>query len=239
MWKNLVCAAVVLNVLTLAAAPEALVDLPLNEGDVKAIQDVTPGKTEVRTINPEFMKWADGPQGKALAFDNADGKVKRGRVEFKIPAQLDITKGFSFVCTFKTGKELVRKRIYPFFRYSDAHEKSNGVYIFCFYNMIFVRTGVDGKQSELRTNTAKTPLKADTWYRLAVTYDGKTMRTYLDGALVAEGEVQLQKPKIHKFAMLGATGDLYGYGFDGALSQVKLFDRALTSDEVTAMQTEE
>ena len=239
MGKNLVCAVLLLNVLTLAAAPEALVDLPLNEGDLKAIQDAAPAKTAVKLENPEFLVWADGPQGKALAFNNADGKVKRGRVMFKIPAQLDVAKGFSFACTFKTGKELLPKRIYPLLRYADAHQKSNGVFIFCFYRMIFVRTGVDGKQYEVRTNAAKTPLKADTWYRLVVTHDGTAVRIYVNGTLAAAGEAPTQKPKIHSFGMLGSTGDIYGYGFDGVLSQVKLFDRALTADEVTAMQTEE
>ena len=239
MFKNLLSAAVLFPVTAFAAVPEALVDLPLNEGDLKAVQDVSPSKAAVRIENPEFISWEEGPQGKALAFANSDGPVKRGRVLVKIPARLDIAKGISFVCSFKTANKFARKRIYPLFRYSDAHQKSNGIFIFCFYHKIYVRTGVDGKQSDLVTNTAKTPLKADTWYRLAITYDGKTLSVWLDGKLAAAKEVQLQKPKKISFAMLGSTGDKYGYGFDGILSQVKIFDRALTPDEVTALQTEE
>ena len=239
MFKNLLSAAVLFPVMAFAAAPEALIDLPLNDGDLKAIQDVSQSKAAVRIENPEFISWVEGPQGKALAFANADGPVKRGRVLVKIPAKLNIAKGFSFACSFKTPNKFARKRIYPLFRYSDAHEKSNGIFIFCFYHKIWVRTGVDSKQSDLVTNSAKTPLQASTWYRLVVTYDGKTLSTWLDGKLAATKEVQLQKPKKMSSSMLGSTGDKYGYGFDGVLSQVKIFDRALTPDEVTALQTEE
>ena len=239
MFKNLLYSAALFPVMAIAAVPEALIDLPLNDGDLKAIQDVSPSKVAVRIENPEFISWVEGPQGKALAFTNADGPVKRGRVLVKIPAKLDIAKGFSFACTFKTGKEFARKRIYPLFRYSDAHQKSNGIFIFCFYHKIFIRTGADGKQCDLVTNTAKTPLQAETWYRLVVTYNGKTLTTWLDGKLAATQEVQLQNPKKSSFAMLGSTGDKYGYGFDGVLSQVKIFDRALTPDEVTSLQTAE
>jgi len=239
MFKCVFYSVVLLAVSTLFAMQEPLVELPLNEGDLKAIQDVSSTNATIRIENPEFLSWVDGPSGKAVAFANADGKVKRGRILVKMPATLNISKGFSFTCSFKTGKELLTKRIYPFFRFSDAHQKSNGVFIFCFYRMIYVRTGVDGKQDDMTTNASKTPLKADTWYRLAVTYDGKTLSTYLDGKLAASKEVQLQMPKKNSFAMFGSTGDIYGYGFDGVLSQVKIFDRALSSDEVTAMQAEE
>ena len=238
MFKILLYSAALFPVMAFAA-PEALVDLPLNEGDLKAIQDVSPANAEIKIENPEFISWADGPQGKALSFANADGPVKRGRVLVKMPAQLDIAKGFSFACTFKTGKEFALKRVYPLFRYSDAHEKSSGVFIFCFYHRIYVRTGVDGVQSELSTSTARTPLQADTWYRLVVTYDGTTLSTWLNGQLVASREAQIQKPKINAFAMLGSTADKWGYGFNGLLAQVKIFDRALTPDEVTAIQMEE
>lgn len=238
MFKKLFCPAVLFPVMAFASIPEALVDLPLNEGDLKAIQDVSPAKAAVKIANPEFISWVDGPQGKALAFSNADGRVKRGCVLVKIPARLDIAKGVSFACTFRTGKQFAPRRIYPLFRYADGHEKTAGIFIFCSWNMVWARIGSSGKHTDVRTKTTMESIKPDTWYRLVVTSDGKTVAIYLNGKLAASGKATPQKPKT-PYLQIGSTGDIYGYGFNGVISQVKVFDRALNAEEITAMQQED
>ena len=240
MLKKFLSSAVVLSAFAVSAAlPPAVVDMPLDEGDVNKITNTAPTKVRVRIANPEFLQWVEGADGQALQFNNADGKVKRGQVAFQMPAKLDISKGFSWVYTFKTSKDFAKKRINLLFRYADGHERSKGILIFCFYEMLYLRAGGDGKQNDMITNTAVTPIKPDSWYRVVMTYDGKTAKTYVNGKLAATQDMQIVKPVQHSYAMIGSSGDIYGYGFSGIITQVKIFDRALTDAEVTELQAAE
>ena len=198
-----------------------------------------PGKAKVNVVYPELMQWVEGADGQALQFSSPAGKVKRGRIMVKMPASVDISKAFSIAYTFKTSKDFAKKRVHALFRFADGHERSKGILIFCFYDMLYLRAGGDGKQADMTTNTAVTPIKADTWYKAVMTYDGKTAKTYVNGKLAASMDMKVQKPEQHSYLWIGASGDEYGYGFCGIISQFKLFDRALTEAEVTELQAAE
>jgi hypothetical protein len=240
MLKKFLTGAVVLGSFAVSAAiPQAALDLPLDEGDLKKIADTTPGKARVNVFNPEFLQWVEGADGQALQFNNAFGKVKRGQVAVKWPAKVDVSKAFTVSYTFKTAKDFPKKQVQALFRYADGHERSKGILIFCFYEMLYLRAGGDGKQFDLTTNTAVTPIKPDTWYRAVMTYDGKTARTYINGKLAVSKDMVIMKPVQHSYLLIGSSGDIYGYGFKGIIGQVKVFDRALTDAEVTELQTAE
>lgn len=238
MWKKLVCAATLLNVMVLVAAPAALIELPLDEGDFAKIADASAGKNPVQVLNQEFLKWTPGPQGQALEFNNADGKSLRGVVRVKMPATLDVTAGWTFSCVFKTGNDFIKKRIYPLMYFADGPSKKPGVFIFCSWNTIWVRCGKDGAHTDIRSKSSGESIKPDTWYRLVVTFDGKIVTVYQNGKVAASGEALPQKPKTPQLK-IGSTGDGYGYGWNGVIAQVKVFDRALTPEEVTALQQED
>ena len=111
MLKKFLSSAVVLSAFAVSAAlPPAVVDMPLDEGDVNKITNTAPNKVRVRVTNPEFMQWVEGANGQALQFNNADGKVKRGQVAFQMPAKLDISKGFSWVYTAALWLSIVHFR---------------------------------------------------------------------------------------------------------------------------------
>ncbi|MBQ6596437.1 MAG: LamG domain-containing protein [Lentisphaeria bacterium] len=238
MWKKVICTAAMLNAMVLVAAPEAVAELPLDEGDFAKIADVSAGKNQVQVLNREFLKWTQGPQGQALEFNNADGKSKRGAVRVKMPPALDITAGWSLSCVFKTGKDFVKKRIYPLMYFADGPAKKPGIFVFCSWNTIWTRCGTNGAHTDIRSKSSAESIKADTWYRLVVTFDGKTVRVYQNGKLAAAGEAVLQKPRT-ALLKIGSTGDGYGYGWNGVISQVKVFNRVLTAEEVTALQQED
>ncbi len=219
-------------------ANDAVIDLPLNEGDNAAIRDAAGNQLEIK--NPQFLNWADGADGGVLEFRNNDGNTIRGSVNVRMPAGFDLTQGFTFAATIKTGKDFAKKRIYPVLRFADAMFHGKGIFIFCNWNMLWVRVGaVNGKHTDLQSNTSNVSIQADSWYRLAVTYDGKILRIYINGCPAAEKEVVLQNPAIHKHLLIGSTGDGAGYGFDGIISQVKVYGRALNENEITALQSGE
>jgi hypothetical protein len=78
------------------------------------------------------------------------------------------------------------------------------------------------------------PLSANVWYHIAGTYDGTTLRVYLNGVL------QATTPGVP--APLAPTGSLYMGGgsrpntnFAGSIDDVLLYQRALTDPEILAL----
>ena len=83
----------------------------------------------------------------------------------------------------------------------------------------------------LREVYGPTALTANTWAHLAATYDGATMRLYVNGAQVAS---QAQTGAIATSTNpLQIGGDsLYGGYFAGQIDEVRIYDRALNIAEI-------
>jgi hypothetical protein len=67
------------------------------------------------------------------------------------------------------------------------------------------------------------------WYHVAMTYDGKTFRSYVDGVAQAEGEIAF-KPQGPGHSSVGARINRINY-FRGALFEARFSPRALKPDE--------
>jgi len=80
---------------------------------------------------------------------------------------------------------------------------------------------------------------ADTWYHLALTFDGTMLTGYLDGTLLASGAAILL-PYDNDPMTLGADLDNGSADnpIDADLDDVRLYDRPLTTMEVTSLATE-
>jgi hypothetical protein len=85
-------------------------------------------------------------------------------------------------------------------------------------------------------------LNDDRWHHIAATYDGKTLRCYIDG-------VEKSRPATSPGPLKKSTWDLcignsvvdYGTGeflaYDGLIDEVRIYNRALTTDEIKALAT--
>lgn len=63
------------------------------------------------------------------------------------------------------------------------------------------------------------------WHHLVITFDRETLRLYIDG--VPKASMQYRTPaSINPFPLL------IGDGFQGAVDEVEVYDRALSGDEV-------
>jgi len=78
-------------------------------------------------------------------------------------------------------------------------------------------------------------LQADTWYHLAATYDGQTLRAYKNGVLVTENADPSGAPDVEseslKFGRHAMTSD----HFRGRVDDIRLYNHALDAAEMAAL----
>jgi len=220
-------------------AVEPIISLPLNEGDLSLIKDHGKSNAKIVVENPQFLKWSDGPDGKALEFRNPDGNSKRGNISVKMPASFDMSKGFSMAFTVKTNKDFARKRIHTICRFADGVFRAKGMNVFLYWDMVYFRMSDNANEfHNISSNTSVKKITADNWYNILVTFDGKTARIYCDWQLAAEGALKVANPDKTGYLMLGSSGDGAGYGFNGIICNVNIYDRALTANEISEIAAE-
>jgi len=99
------------------------------------------------------------------------------------------------------------------------------------------RVGLEGQNRLRLTGVQQVPL--DTWTHVAATFDGTTMRVYvngqLDGSLAASGVLRKNDEPVY----IGAS-EFYGTPstsqyFDGAIDDVRIYGRALSGEQIDAL----
>lgn len=77
-----------------------------------------------------------------------------------------------------------------------------------------------------------TPLAKETWYNYTITYDGKVSKIYRNGELLksAEGITRSTKGNIFRLGEINTT-----VGINADIDDLKIYDVALTLEEVTAL----
>lgn len=96
-------------------------------------------------------------------------------------------------------------------------------------------TGKDDGNGELTRLAARTPLEAGRWHHVAATYDGATLRLYVDGKPEGESTVQsgdILYPERGRYAVAAYADDNELYPLDGGLFEVKVYSRALPPEEI-------
>lgn len=233
----LLLAAVLGTSLFAAEAPAPIIDVPMNEGKTEEIKDYAPGKAKVTVIFPEKFNWVEGPSGQALHFNGENGNVKRGAVNIKMPRTLDLSKGYTFSMLVRPDESMPKTGQHYIFKYADANAKCAGIQLFISWYMFWHRTGTaDKTMYDLQTNTSKRAITGGKWYNVALVFDGKVAKTYVDGVLAASKPAKVENPKHVSILRIGASTEVgAGYGFKGSISNFKVFDRALTDAEISAL----
>jgi concanavalin A-like lectin/glucanase superfamily protein/uncharacterized protein DUF2341 len=81
------------------------------------------------------------------------------------------------------------------------------------------------------TTTGETTLSTDTWYHLAATYDGKTVKVYVNGEIddteVSSGSMSDGSNDVQIGSFTG-TGNF----FNGTIDEVRIYNRALSPQEI-------
>lgn len=92
-----------------------------------------------------------------------------------------------------------------------------------------------GKENSFRVESRE-PLRQEAWNHLVMSYDGKTLRLFLNGAPPVE--LVIDRPRVagKEELVFGRRGDNSGdgYRFRGVIDEIRWFDEALTPEQLRA-----
>ena len=133
------------------------------------------------------------------------------------------------------------------FRIPAAATWSDGVYI----GSVFTRGTYFGSHGFVRNvsnnsfgfwvrgdsglGSADTTLSRDTWYQAVGTWDGSTARLYINGALASSAAIGLTgnfESTIWYVSSIQGMAGANGNRFQGDISNLKIYSRVITADEV-------
>jgi len=127
--------------------------------------------------------------------------------------------------------------VYPTSASKGSIVTKNGPYAMEYLGDGKIRTGIYAGSPPTWTHAVTTSsLALNTWHHIAMTYDGTHMKTYInnkmDGVATAKsGKMALTKSPV--FIGYGRPGfDRY---FKGMIDEVMIFQKALSEDEVSAL----
>lgn len=192
-----------------------------DEGQGKTVRDST-GNGNDGTINGD-PKWVDGRFGKGLEFDGADDYIAVSDSD-----SLDVNGDQITIVAWIKGSgwpaanHVVRK----------LHDQAQG-------HIYVLRIQPDTIRAYIATDTNPSPgyqvngatsLNTGEWYHVALVYDGKEIRVYLngevDGSVEASGNIATSGAELR----IG-RGDPAGY-FAGVIDEVAIFNVALDEEGI-------
>jgi hypothetical protein len=170
--------------------------------------------------------WVTGGRfGKALSFDGVNDIVTVNDSD-----SLDVSVGM-------TLEAWVNPRSLGQFSTILMKEQFNDVAYVLYANTQYFGEVADRPSVEIKTSanihTAHTlQLPLNTWTHVAATYDGKELRLYINGSAVLTA---VTGPIVQSSRELRIGGNLvWGEYFDGLIDEVRIYNRALTAQEIQA-----
>ena len=212
------CALLIIPALSSAnVAEDGLVAYwPFDEGKGKEAMDVTGNGHDGELV--DSPKWVEGKFGTALEFDGAGSRVGVADDD-----ALDLEKNVTLMAWFNPSEAVTSRRMMV---------KNNSIFvIFDFGNAGSVDFLVKPNNTFAESKT--TDWKIGEWYHFAGTFDGKTLRVYINGKL--EGEAANNVPIASSDLELWIGSDDNGRPtdhFPGKIDEVRLYDRTLSEADI-------
>ena len=164
--------------------------------------------------------WTGGRTGGGLSFDGADDLVTVAD-----SAKLDLADKM-------TLSAWVRPTDSTGWRTALMKERPNGL-SYALYSAGFTQPSGYVNIGNDVALTGPSALPVNTWSHLTFTYDGATIRLYVNGTEVASAPQAGSAPASTGALRLGGNG-VWGEHFAGVLDDVRVYNRALSPAEVTA-----
>jgi len=166
--------------------------------------------------------WANLETGKwALSFDGENNYVDCGN-----PDSLRITDVITLAAWIKADDETGPMAIIGKW-WSGPIE---GSYLLIIEGGVYKMYIIDG--DAVHGAGGGTP-EVDVWHHVAGTFDGSVIKIYVDGSEVGSTDYKgAIKNTDYKVGIGSFYGDAWRYGFDGAINEVRIYNRALTANEI-------
>ncbi|MBO5924490.1 MAG: LamG domain-containing protein [Lentisphaeria bacterium] len=234
--KKLILSAMIVCSALASFAADPVVEFKLNEGSGKVVKD-SAGTVKGEVCFPENTKWIDGRDegSKALYFTGVPDKTRKGGcVRLYTGKTVDFTKPFTVMYYFYLDKKLPRASTKEMVSCSKG-ENGAGFRTLFSWNRICFWTGNGKKRTELNTNPSKVKVARGVWQHLAITFDNGKAVIYFNGTKVAERDKMMPVTEFPAVMDIASYKRGYAYNFNGAISDVKVFNTALTDKEILAM----
>lgn len=222
--RSLLPVLVLIGLTVSCAAQPPVAALSFDEGQGRYAADSSPFGHRARITAPQ---WAPGKIGTALSFAAEDAAVRLGRRAWlnlgqQITLEAWVCPGApddrSHIIIAKNDEYLLRL---------DKQPEGGRI-------SFFVHVGTPAVNWEPRVSS-KTPPQPGKWTHVVATWDGASLRMYIDGELHDErARVGFPNPNPYP-VMIGnfEYPSCHGGNFGGLIDEVRIYDRALTADEVT------
>lgn len=94
---------------------------------------------------------------------------------------------------------------------------------------------IGGVSNDTRSASGGTVLSTGVWYQIAGTYDGATLKTYVNGVLDRQISVSGNMDTVAYPITIGKTADSAGNYFNGLIDDARVYNRTLSPTEIAAL----
>jgi len=174
------------------------------------------------TIKGE-TEWVDGQHGKALKFDGSTGFIEIPHADSLNIESAFTVENWGSPIDISKEQNVAEKGFWA--GSWLAHIKTVSGYVFAIaasgWNPIWLATSADSA------------FEAENWYHMAMTWDGTSRKLYINGELDGEDEPAGAglTENTQPLYIAGGRGNYY---YDGTYDEVRIWNRALSGDELKA-----
>lgn len=228
-------AGVFLAVLSFAGTetvPKPFLELKLNG----KLENTGTGELTVSKLRPDNVGWAKGRNNDRALFLNNDLRNPGSRSCFSalvIPdgsKKCDTAEPFTVAMWLMPDPAVAARTCILFTGF--AGDFGNGIKILLNgRNVVVVEHGQGTRKTFGAVRGTKMEVKPGVWSHLAVTYDKKVCRIYINGILCREDKVKLVTGNSSEIT-IGAYRKGYAYGYRGCMSDLCFYKQALTGQQI-------
>ncbi len=219
---------------TVITAVEPVIEFKLNEGSGTALKETSGKKVAGKVLFEKNTKWGEGKEegSKALYFTTPLAQRRGGgSAILELLKQFDFSKPFTLMFDFKVDKSVPRKATCELVSNTTA-EKGPGFRVLLHWNHLGVFVGQENnKRVTCLSNPNKVKVPREVWHNLALSFENGKVIVYFNGIEVARNEKMPLIPN-KNILFVGSYARGTAYHFNGAIADLKLFDRVLTPEEV-------
>jgi len=232
MRRLAVSGFVVLSLIGLApkAQAELVGSYTFEEGTGTVVRDTSGRNNHGVLINPRTDTWTSGHSGGGLFLPGIAG-YEATYVDLGNPADFQLTSAFTFAAwVYSTAPD----NDAPILAKEDS-TYGTSYWFGVFYNDFGTLCDVDGWWGwDLERRSVPVPAW-NGWNHLAATWDGGTLKQYLNGVLV--DSVPFSGPVANTFSHLtiGINSGVWSTAFTGALDDIRIYNSALTAAEISEL----